>query len=376
MDATSESPKLELHREGAGAVIVLGGRWALASSRPSRAEAEAALREGPAGSLTFTTKDLDRWDASLAVVVAALVDTAAEAGWKVDLSGLPEALPRLLALRKAAEVPPGEHARDPNMVARVGLLALSMARDARDGLEFVGELMLALRRLIRGQARWRRSDFWVVVQETGFAALPIITLISFLVGVIIAFLGAVVLKRFAADYFVSYLVGYGILREMGAIMAGIIMAGRTGAAFAAEIGSMKVTEELDALRTFGLPPMEFLVLPRVIALSVMMPLLTIYADAVGIFGGYLISLSMLDISPPQFLDGLLEAVEFEDFAIGVIKGTVFGLIVAICGCLKGLQCGTSADAVGRAATEAVVMSVTLIIVATAAIDMVAAMLGV
>lgn len=354
---------------------MLGGRWTLAGERPERGPLLAILEAGPPAALKFTSDGLERWDASLAVTVAAVVDAAQRYGWKVDLSGLPGPLLSLLELRKEPIEPPAEHPPEPGIVSRVGNISIAIAADARDAVHFLGGLMIAVRQWLRGRARWRKSDFWVIVEETGAAALPIITLISFLVGVIIAFLGAVVLKRFAADFYVSYLIGYGILREMGAIMAGVIMAGRTGAAFAAQLGSMKVSEEIDALRTFGMDPMEFLVLPRMLALLLMMPLLTLYADAVGIFGGYIISLVMLNLSPPQFMDGLLEAVKWKDFALGIIKGTVFGFIVAFAGCLKGLQCGASADAVGRAATQAVVMGITLIVIATAVIDMIAAMTG-
>jgi phospholipid/cholesterol/gamma-HCH transport system permease protein len=222
--------------------------------------------------------------------------------------------------------------------------------------------------------RWR--DFWVVVQSNGSGALPIVTLISFLVGLIIAFLGAVVLRRFGAGYYVSYLVGYGMLREMGALMTGIIIAGRTGAAFAAELGSMKITEEIDAFETLGVSPVEHLVLPRVLGLFVMMPLLTIYAMFVGIFGGLLVSITLLDLSATQFIGGLLTPVTISDGVLGVFKGLVFGLIIGVAGCMRGMQTGSDAGAVGRAATSAVVTGITLIIVANAIIDWLSALLGV
>jgi phospholipid/cholesterol/gamma-HCH transport system permease protein len=232
----------------------------------------------------------------------------------------------------------------------------------------------SLIRLLLGRTRLRWREFWVVVQSNSSGAFGIVTLIALLVGVIIAFLGVVVLKRFGAGYYVSYLVGYGMLREMGALMTGIIMAGRTGAAFAAELGSMKITEEIDAYTTLGVSPIDHLVLPRMLGLFVMMPLLVIYADFVGIIGGMLVAVTLLDLSPTQFTGGLLSAVALSDALLGVFKGTIFGVIIGLSGCMKGMQTGTDAGAVGRSATRAVVMGITLIILANAVIDWLAALL--
>jgi phospholipid/cholesterol/gamma-HCH transport system permease protein len=241
-------------------------------------------------------------------------------------------------------------------------------------ITFTGEVADGFFRLIRRRARMRWRDFWVVVQSNGSGALPIVTLIAFLVGVIIAFLGAVVLRRFGAGYYVSFLVGYGMLRELGALMTGLIMAGRTGAGFAAELGSMKITEEIDALQTLGVSPVEHLVLPRTLAITLMMPLLTIYADVVGILGGLLVAITMLDLTPTQFVGGLLTVVTLPDALLGVFKGGVFGVIIGVAGCMKGIRAGSDAGAVGRAATSAVVLGITLIIVANALIDWLAALL--
>jgi phospholipid/cholesterol/gamma-HCH transport system permease protein len=192
-------------------------------------------------------------------------------------------------------------------------------------------------------------------------------------GLVVAFLGAVVLQRFGANYYISHLVGYGILRELGALMTGIILAGRTGAAFAAEIGSMKVSEEIDAFKTLGISPIDFLVLPRLLALFFMTPLLVIYANVVGLASGMLVSNLMLDVPVMIFLTGMLEAVSMSDFYIGLIKAVVFGKLVAVSGCLRGMQSGNSADAVGSATTSAVVTGLTLIIFFNAVIDWVAAL---
>ena len=194
-------------------------------------------------------------------------------------------------------------------------------------------------------------------------AFGIVSLISFLVGVILAFMGAVQLEQFGAAIYVADLVGIGMVRDMGAMMTAIIMAGRTGAAFAAQLGTMKVTQEIDALTTMGISPIEFLVLPRVIALLLMMPLLCIYSDFVGVLGGAAVGAGMLGITMHSFLQEALHALTLGGAIGGVIKATVYGVIVAVAGCLRGMQCGSSSSAVGDAATAAVVTGIVYIVVA-------------
>jgi len=258
----------------------------------------------------------------------------------------------------------------------MGTSALDAWRDIQAAVTYVGEVAIALGGLFTRRVHMRWREFFVVVQTNSSGALPIVTLIAVLIGVIIAFLGVVVLKRFGAGYYVSYLVGFGMLREMGALMTGIIIAGRTGAAFAAELGSMKITEEIDALTTLGISPIEHLVLPRVLGIFVMMPLLTIYADIVGIVGGMMVSALLLDLSFKQFTTGMLQAVTISDALLGIFKGTIFGFIVGVSGTMKGLQTGSDAGAVGRAATAAVVLGITLIITANAVIDWLSALLDI
>ncbi len=229
-------------------------------------------------------------------------------------------------------------------------------------LGFIGQAVQSFGRLTIGRARFRRSDLVDIIYECGAAALPIITLISFLVGLILAFVGAVQLQQFGAQIYVADLVGIAMAREMGALMSAIIMSGRTGAAFAAQLGTMQVNEEIDALTTFGLSSVDFLVLPRMIALILMMPLLCIYADLMGILGGGLVGVGMLNISLTQYMNETLNGIHLTDFAVGVTKSAVFGVLVALSGCMRGIQCGRSASAVGLAATSAVVTSIVLIIV--------------
>jgi phospholipid/cholesterol/gamma-HCH transport system permease protein len=226
----------------------------------------------------------------------------------------------------------------------------------------LGEATIAFGRFVVGKAKFRRTDLWLTIQQCGADALPIVSLISFLVGMILAFVGAVQLALFGAQIYIANLVGIAMAREMGAIMTAIIMAGRTGAAFAAQIGTMQVNEEVDALTTMGISPMEFLVLPRMLALIVMMPLLCLYSDLVGILGGFVVGTGMFDISFTQYMEQTRLALNLTHFSIGVFKSAVFGVVVAIAGCLRGMESGRSASAVGDAATSAVVTSIVLIIV--------------
>ncbi|MGH8473671.1 MAG: MlaE family ABC transporter permease, partial [Gammaproteobacteria bacterium] len=243
-------------------------------------------------------------------------------------------------------------------------------------LAFLGEAMLALGTLFRGRARFRQVDLWLNIQDSGPSALAIVTVISLLVGLILAFVGAVQLALFGAQIYIADLVGLGMLREMGALMTGIIMSGRTGAAFAAQLGTMNVNSEIDALRVMGLDPMEFLVLPRMLALILIMPLLCLYADLMGIVGGGLVTVSFFDVSLVQYLDRTKDAIHLADFLVGVTKCAVFGVLIAIAGCLRGIQCGRSASAVGDAATSAVVTSIVYIVVADSVMTLICDRLGV
>jgi phospholipid/cholesterol/gamma-HCH transport system permease protein len=241
---------------------------------------------------------------------------------------------------------------------------------------FLGEVTIAFGRLFRGQARFRRSDLMVTLQEVGAQALPIVSLISFLVGVILAFLGSIQLLQFGAQIYVADLVGIGMARDMAAMMVGIILAGRTGAAFAAQLGSMQVNEEIDALATLGLSPMDFLVLPRVLALIVMTPLLCLYANLMGLLGGAFVGVAFLDLPAVTYLQETQYALQPADFTGGLIKGAVYGIVVAIAGCLRGMQCGRSSAAVGQATTSAVVTSIVFIVISMAILTLIYDALGV
>jgi len=264
----------------------------------------------------------------------------------------------------------------PGFVSRIGMAALEVAAGARAMIAFIGEATLSFGRLLRGRARFKPADLWLTVQQCGADALPIVSLISFLVGLILAFVGFMQLRQFGAEIFVADLVGIAMARDIGAIMAAIVMAGRTGAAFAAQLGTMQVNEEIDALRTFGVPPIDFLVLPRMLALMAMLPLLTLYADILGILGGAVVGVMEPTITFTQYWQQTVAAVTLVDFAGGLAKSVVYGVLVALAGCLRGMACGRSAAAVGDATTSAVVTGIISIVVACALLTIVYDVVGI
>ncbi|HVP68027.1 MAG TPA: ABC transporter permease [Anaeromyxobacteraceae bacterium] len=234
---------------------------------------------------------------------------------------------------------------------------------------FLGETAIAVRDLVTGRAHYRGADVALALQQTGGAALPLVAVINFLVGAVLAFLGAVQLERFGAAIYVASLVGVGTVRETGALMTGIVMAGRTGASFAAELGTMTVNSEIDALESMNLAPIQFLVAPRVVATIAMMPLLVVYADLFGIMGGFVVAVTTLGITPALYLQETQRSLAFQDAAVGLLKGLAFGAVVALCGCYFGMRTGRTASSVGTSTTAAVVSGILLVIVADAALTL-------
>ena len=317
-------------------------------------------------------------DSLLLATLFRLASLCAQRELSLSLSGFPEQVTRQVSL--ALSVPPRKGARradveDPWIVS-VGRACVTLGENLKGWLSFIGELLVAIWLFIRRRARVPVRDIWMILDECGPGALPIVTLISVLVGVILAFIGAQQLRQFGAQIYVANLVGVAMLREMGAVMAGVIMAGRTGAAFAARLGTMQVNEEIDALKTLGISPMQYLVVPRVVALIIMMPLLCVYADALGIAGGALVSSLTMDISLVQYFKQAQTAVHMRDLWLGVSKSCVFGVLIAIAGCLSGIRCGRSASAVGVAVTSAVVSGIVAIVLSDAVFAVITEILGI
>jgi phospholipid/cholesterol/gamma-HCH transport system permease protein len=374
-----EQASATLHLRDDQLVAQLGGVWSLSVTTPQFGPLVAAALGAPGANaavqrIGFDDAALGAWDSSLLIFLRQAEAYCTEHTLTFSTEGLGERITQLLALASAAPERAAEAlVPTPSVLARVGTAGIALWDSSVSSVTFVGEVALAVGRLVTGRTRLPWRSFWVVVQSNSSGALPIVTLIALLVGVIIAFLGVVVLQRFGAGYYVSYLVGFGMLREMGALMTGIIIAGRTGAGFAAELGSMKITEELDAYATLGISAVDYLVLPRVLGLFVMMPLLVVYADLVGILGGMVVAIALLDLTVTQFTNGLLTAVSLSDALLGVFKGMLFGLIIGLSGCLHGLRTGSDASAVGRSATSAVVLGITLIVLGNAIVDWLAAL---
>jgi phospholipid/cholesterol/gamma-HCH transport system permease protein len=357
----------------------IAGDWVLGAEPPSL---EAVLKQMGDGKdinrLVFSTEALGRWDSSLMTELIRLIDYGAKQGIQVDTSTLPEGIQGLLSLVYAVPERVGarrQETRTPWLEV-IGKGGLRIFNDAKALVVFIGETALSISALTRGKARFRWVDLWLYIQDCGPSALPIVTLISLLVGLILAFVGAVQLALFGAQIYIADLVGLGMTREMGGLMAAIIMSGRTGAAYAAQLGTMQVNSEIDALKTMGFEPMEFLVLPRILALILIMPLLCLYADLMGIIGGALVTVSFFDVSLVEYLNRTANAVHIPDFSIGIVKCAVFGVLIALSGCMRGMQCGRSASAVGDAATSAVVTGIVFIVIADSLMTVMCNRLGI
>jgi phospholipid/cholesterol/gamma-HCH transport system permease protein len=357
----------------------LSGDWRIGQSIPSLEKMEKRLESDPKiQKITFDTSEIADWDSSLLTFLMDIHNECSKRNNAVDTDGLPIGVQKLIALATAVPERKGARRqiiRDPFLV-RIGALSITLWQAASELLVFIGEAVVAFLKFLVGKASFRRSDLTLLIQECGVDALPIVILISFLVGLILAFVGAVQLMMFGAQIYVANLVGIAMIRVLGAVMAGIVMAGRTGAAFAAQLGTMQVNEEIDALKTMGVSPMEFLVLPRMIALVLMMPLLCVFADLMGVLGGMIVGVGLLDIGFIQYVNQTKAALNLNHFFIGIFQAGVFGVLVAMAGCLKGMECGRSASAVGDATTSAVVTSIVAITVATAIITVVCNVLGI
>ncbi len=356
------------------AVIKLSGNWTLTDSTPDSEETLRRLADTQSlKHIAFDTGALGAWDTVLLAYLKDVFSYCAEHQVEVEQSGLPEGTRGLLDL---AEAVPERGKKEENPAARDSLLE-QIGRDAVAFLETAGtffvffwQVFVALGRFLIGKTKVRRADLFLNMQEVGVRGLPIISLITFLVGIILAYVSAAQLAEFGAKIYVAHVVGVGMAREMAPMMTAIIVAGRTGAAFAAQLGTMTVNEEIDAYRTLGLPPVETLVLPRVLALTLMMPFLVVYANLMGNAGSAAISILQFDVSPKEYFSVLQEFLKLRDFAEGLIKGMVYGGLVAICGCLKGMNSGRSAGDVGTSTTSAVVMSLIMIVTASAVLTVI------
>ena len=367
------------HRDAVTLDIALKGSWRLQNGTPSTEAILSTISSSPQlKTISFSSSDLGGWDSALPVFLSSLIRHCHDRNLQVNTDGLPDGIRKLLDLAASSTETKdsSRQNRNESLLSQIGNTTIDIAAGIPNALHFLGESLKSIIRLITHKAQYNSADLLLIIQQVGPQALPIVSLISFLVGLILAYMGALQLERFGAQIYVADLVGIAMVREVGALMTAIIMAGRTGAAYAAEIGTMQVNEEIDAFKTLGISPIDYLVMPRLLALVLMIPLLSLYAGLVGIVAGIFVSVTVFDLSVYEYYQQTLRALSFTHFAVGMAKGTLYGVLIALSGCLRGMQCGRSAQAVGQATTSAVVTSIISIVVAASLTTIILQKLGI
>jgi phospholipid/cholesterol/gamma-HCH transport system permease protein len=362
--------------DGGDTLVSLSGDWTVRPDGIGPPTVGDWFDRGDLKAILFDTHRLGRWDSSLLVYLAGLRRGAVPRSIRFDDSGIPVAARRLLALLPEQIPAPAAPPPSRRLVERVGLAAISSGSELLAVTGLIGGQVLQTGAAVVGRARMRRVDLITCLYDAGIAALPMVALVNVLVGGILAFVGAIELRRFGADIYIANLVGIAQVREMAAVMTAIVMSGRTGGAYAAEIASMQGSNELDALTVLGIPIPDYLILPRVLALTLMTPLLYLYGSLVGILGGFAVAVTMLNISPGLFIAQTRSAVAFDQVVFGLTKSLAFGALIAIAGCRIGLKAGRSATDVGHAATSAVVVGIIGVIMVDAVFAVCANALGI
>lgn len=371
---TAPENRVQLHVMDGRLMVELQGAWRITEPRPAWPELLSSAGADPAR-VKLVWGKLQEWDSALLLFVFELRQWCRAKDVHCDLSDLPGALQKMLGQLVVVNETRVDVDRSHDFLTEVGLAAQDVWAKTREIATFVGECVISTHKLIRAPRKFRWRDCVAEMQRCGAMALPIVSLISLLVGVIMAYQSAILMRQFGADIYVADAVGLIMVREMGAMMTAIILAGRTGAAFAATLGNMKAGEEIDALTTLGIRPVDFLVMPRLVALGVMMPLLALYANGLGILGGMAVSLGLLDIPPTAYWVETQTAIDLSDIMTGLIKASVFGVLVGLAGCHRGLRAERSAAGVGNATTSAVVIGLLLIILADALFAVIFNILG-
>ena len=375
-EPSTVSLEIQGTREGAFALAIKGRLDSRTTGKIWR-QANAAVARAGSKQVVLDASGIEYCDGSGIALLIQLRHREERAGGTFEIRGLRREFAELLETWGSPDLKHAEPrpTRRKNITEEIGEAVVEEARDARVLISFVGELSLALANAVLNFKSVRWKDTVLIAESVGINALPIVSLIGALMGLIMAFQAAVPLGRFGAQIYVANLIGLSILREMGPLMTAIVVAGRSGSAFAAELGTMKVREEIDALITMGLDPVRFLAVPRVIAALVMTPLLTIYADLVGVIGGGIV-LRSLGFSWVTFLHQVQWAVSYGSLFGGLLKALVFALLVAAIGCLRGLQTKTGARSVGESTTSAVVSGIISIVIADGIFSIIYYYLGV
>jgi len=352
--------------------ISMAGSWCAADNLPSPELIVEKIHGLPnLKKISYETNHISSWDSGLLAFIVMLNQICRKNALAVSVDGLSKNMQSLLTLANA--VPARKHdesAPRKSLLASIGHKTEQLYFAFEKMTEFIGAITISFFNLCRGKVEFLWGDLFYFIQDCSVSSLPIVLIISFLMGLILAFIGAIQLQAFGAGIYVANLVAIGMTREMSPLMIAIIMTGRTGASYAAQLGSMQVNEEIDALKTTVISPIDFLVLPRIIALVLMIPLLCLYGDLVGIFGGMIISKTFLHISASAYIHQTTTSITLLDVFVGVFKSIVFGLLVAIAGCYQGINCGRSSDAVGSATTKAVVTGILYVIIADAIFEII------
>lgn len=350
-------PDFKIDRQNGEFKLLLRGDWTKTNDLPPIPQ---ECKEGKR--IVFVDDAIGTWDTALTQWI---YFTAGQAT-PCCLENLPESVQKLVALAQSAPEETEDTGKKENkQLLYIGKKSLAVSKDAINFFGFLGELILSGARFFQRKNHMRKSDFWLMIEQCSVQAFGIVALIGFLTGFIMAFVGSVQLQKFGAEIYVANLVALAMAREMGPLMVGIIMSGRTGASFAASLGTMRGNEEIDALVVTGIHPIDFLVAPRMLACILIMPILSFYAIVIGILGGLIITTSFMDVTIGLYWNATLESLTINDFLIGISKGFVFGAIIALAGCFRGFYAGSNASAVGKATTAAVVLSITFIIIADA-----------
>ena len=356
--------------------LCLTGDWLLNSEIPSLDSVVQSLLPSTTGILYLVAGTTFQWDSRLLSFLMSVEKCCQTRQWQLDIQGMPEKVRHLFQLANAVPPPKsGQSKRQHGLRTLLVNMCRKVPEEVYERFVFAGDVTIILLNCLLFRIKIRWPDMLRFCYQSGPAAIPIVTLQSVLVGMILAYLGIIQLRQFGAEVYISDLVAIGMVREMGALMTGIIMAGRTGAAYAAQLGTMQVNEEVDALVTLGIKPVDYLVLPRMTALLVTMPMLCLYSNVFGMLGGGLVATGM-DMTWRMYFYQLSTAITLTDVMSGVFKSIVFAQLISVAGCYAGLNCGRSSAAVGQATTSAVVTAIVYLIVADAALNLVYFQLGV
>jgi len=356
---------LRLADDGGTLRVTFGGEWQIQAALPDPADAVRELDARRPTRVLMDAQALGAWDSGLLLYAGAMDRAATDKGIPVDYSALPPGLRRLLHLLASAPERK-ETTKDEVqtlLLERIGRVTLAAREKVHNSVEYLGLILIALGRFLRGRATYRGVDLLNAVQQAGLEALGVVGLINVLLGMILAFVGATQLQQFGATVYVADLVGIAMVRDMSALMTGIVMAGRSGASYAASIGTMQTNQEIDALTTLGISPIEYLVTPRIVALVLMMPLLTLYGDFIAMLGGAFVGVTLLDFTALGYYQQTVGAVKLEHLLGGLFKAVTYGFIVAATGTFQGIRAARSAAGVGNAATSAVVLGIVGIVAA-------------